>query len=204
METKSVNKKQSAEVDYDVIATTPSIFAFPRQVTHYQIFLDQPFTEPWLLRNEITALLAMQEDDTVDFIINSVGGNVAAARALLECIKSTQAHTRAILVGHCSSAATFIALACDEIVVTDAAEFMIHTASFGIEGSTALVKTHSDFVISQVHKLLDETYTGLLTAKELEQVRNGTEFYFDAAELRIRLDNRAKYLAKKNKTTQGT
>lgn len=196
-----VKLKQSGDdgLEQELITTAPSIFAFAQPTTHYKIFLDQTITEPALYRNEITALLTMQEGDSVDLLINCKGGNVAAARAVLECLKSTPATTRAIIMGYCYSAATFLALACDEIIVTDAAEFMIHTASFGTEGTTALVKSHSDFVIKQVHKLLDETYEGLLTQKEIDAVKNGTEFWFSAEELRVRLENRAKYLAKKNK-----
>lgn len=197
-----VKKPVAEDGDDTLLETSPTIRVNQVAVSDITIFIDKPIRDPSLYRDEQMVLLAAQPHDQVNIIINSPGGNLATALALIECLKSTQAQTKAIVIGRCYSAATFIAMSCDEIQVTDSAEFMIHTASFGIEGSTAMVKSHTDFTIKQVHRILDEVYKGFLTDKELEAVRNGSELWFDATETRARLVKRAKYLAKLDRKAQ--
>lgn len=190
-----MNKNPAATDGDDMIVDiTPTIRVTQEPVSNITIFIDKPIGDPSLYRNEQMVLLSAGPSDQVNLIINSPGGNLATALAMIECLKSTQASTKAIIVGRCYSAATFIAMSCDDIVVTDSAEFMIHTASFGIEGSTAMVKSHTDFTIKQVHRILDEVYKGFLNEKELEAVRSGSELWFDSEETRERLVKRMKYI----------
>jgi len=46
-------------------------------------------------------------------------------------------------------------------------------------------------------KLARQTYEGFLTEPEMQQMLSGTEFFFDADQLRTRLESRMKYLEDK-------
>lgn len=63
---------------------------------------------------------------TIHLRINSPGGDVFAARAIEQAIRDSDKTIICHLDGICASAATFIAIACDEVVMSPGALFMIH------------------------------------------------------------------------------
>ena len=65
---------------------------------------------------------------TLTIHINSPGGDVFEGRAIMAAIQSFQGKTVAKIDSLCASAATSIALACDEVEMADGAFFMIHCA----------------------------------------------------------------------------
>lgn len=164
-----------------------------RQSTEYTIFLDDEITEPSNYRDEIFSIINSSEFDEISIILNTVGGSLSTALAFKEVLQLCPATSTAVLIGECSSAGTIIALACNNVAVLDSATFMIHTAKFGSGGTTNNVKDHVDFTHAQINKLIDSTYVGFLSKAEIEQVKLGKEFWFNADEIRERLQNRAKY-----------
>lgn len=163
------------------------------------IILDEELTKPSDYRDEVwTIMNAGEEDDTI-ILCNSMGGSLSTALMFREALLMSASPSTAIIAHECSSAATIIALSCDNVGVLDSAEFMIHTAKFGSGGNTNNVKDHVDFTHKQIHKLIDDVYTGFLTKDEIEKVKLGKEFWFDADETRIRLNNRAKFIEAKHK-----
>jgi ATP-dependent protease ClpP protease subunit len=137
------------------------------------------------------------ENDQVNLLINSSGGYLSTAIAIIEGIKASDAMVRAIIVGECHSAASMIALNCHEIVVTDSAHMMTHTASYGTGGMTQNVKSHSDFSTGFINKIIDSTYSGFMQNDEIIELKKGVEFWFDADQIRTRLESRLEYLKKK-------
>jgi ATP-dependent protease ClpP protease subunit len=170
-----------------------------RSVRHHDVFIDSEVTEPANYRELISLLFNATEGDTFHFFINSNGGNLDSALAIIEGLKNTQGHVIAFIIGACHSAASFIAMYCHEVAVLDNAYSMIHTASFGSAGMTGNVKSHTDFTVRQVEKLLNETYEGFLSKDELTKVKSGVELWFDADEIRHRMENRTKFLQAKLK-----
>lgn len=65
---------------------------------------------------------------TVNLRINSPGGDVFAAQAIVAAIRDTGAKVVAYIDGVAASAATVIASAADEVVMSDGAMYMIHCA----------------------------------------------------------------------------
>ncbi|RAR51677.1 ATP-dependent protease ClpP protease subunit [Paraburkholderia unamae] len=65
---------------------------------------------------------------TVNLRINSPGGDVFAAQAIVAAIRDTGAKVVAHIDGVAASAATVIASAADEVVMSDGAMYMIHCA----------------------------------------------------------------------------
>lgn len=66
--------------------------------------------------------------DTIHLRINSPGGDVFDARAISTALKNHKAHVVAHIDGQACSAATYIALAADDVVMADGGFFMIHNA----------------------------------------------------------------------------
>jgi ATP-dependent protease ClpP protease subunit len=131
--------------------------------------------------------------DTFNLVINSGGGSAASCGAIVEAIQGTEATVRAVLLGDCHSAASIIALNCDEVIVSDSATMLVHTASFGTAGNTHLVKSYVDFSAKVINKLLDKTYSGFLTPEEMDGVKKGQEVWLDSEEIGKRLENRFNY-----------
>jgi len=63
---------------------------------------------------------------TIHLRINSPGGDVFDARAIQTALKAHKANVIAHIDGLCASAATYVALAANEIIMSDGAFFMIH------------------------------------------------------------------------------
>lgn len=163
---------------------------------HHNVFLDCEIGEPAEYRELITILFEANQGDTVQLYINSDGGHLDSALAIIEGLKNTEAHVAAIIMGACHSAASFIAMYCHEVVVLDSAHTMIHTATFGSVGMTGNVKSHTDFTVRRVEKLINETYRGFLSEDEIVKVKSGMELWFDSEEIRTRMSKRAAYLEK--------
>lgn len=163
---------------------------------HHDVFIDTDIGDPQQYRELISILFNASEYDTVSMFINSGGGSLDAALAIIEGVKNTQATVTAFIVGACHSAASFISMYCHQVIVLDSAYSMVHTATFGSVGMTGNVKAHTDFTVRQVEKLLNETYDGFLTAEELARVKSGVELWFSAEEIRERMVSRVKHLEK--------
>lgn len=170
------------------INTTPQI------VNHYDVFIDSEITGPENYRELIGLLFNANDGDSINIFINSEGGHLDTAIAIIEGLKNTQANVVAVLIGACHSAASFISMYCHEVAVLDNAYSMVHTATFGSVGFTGNVKAHTDFTVRMVEKLINDTYEGFLTKDELTKVKSGVEMWFDAEEIKTRMKNRIKYL----------
>lgn len=103
-----------------------------------QVYLYDPI-DSWFgvtakdFAREWTAL----EADHVDLYINSPGGDVFDATAILNLIRRSDAHVVAHIDGVAASAASFIAMGADEVVMGRNSELMIHDASTIAWGNAA-------------------------------------------------------------------
>lgn len=75
--------------------------------------------------------------DTIHLRINSPGGDVFGARAIVAALRGSGAKVIAHIDGLAASAATFIAANCDAVHMADGAFFMIHQASTFTWGNSA-------------------------------------------------------------------
>ena len=156
----------------------------------HEVFLDDTIEEPSKYRELISLLVNASPNDKIHLFINSNGGHLDTAGAILSGILSSQAEVTAFLMGACHSAASLISMYCHAVHVYDTAYMMIHTASFGSSGNTPTVKAHTDFTIKQCEKLMKDAYEGFLTAEEIKKVLNGIEIWFNAEEIKPRLKKR--------------
>lgn len=93
------------------------------------------------------ALDNVEEDITrIELRINSGGGAVWDGLAILNTLRSTKAPVTAIVDGVAASAASFIAVACDEVVMMPNSRMMIHDALGLCIGQAADMREYADFL----------------------------------------------------------
>lgn len=93
----------------------------------------------------ITAL-AGQQDKTVHLHINSPGGDVFEARAMSAAVVAHPGKVVAHIDGICASAATYLALACSEVRMTDGGLFMVHNSWTFAYGNKTELRTTADLL----------------------------------------------------------
>lgn len=170
------------------------ISVIDKNARHFDVFLDGDIEEPSEYRELLSILFNACEEDSINLFINSNGGHLDTALAVVEGLKNTSAHVVAVLIGACHSAASIISMYCHEVAVLDSAYSLIHTANYGTAGNTGNVKAHTEFTTRQVEKLLNDTYDGFLTKDELARVKSGVELWFSADDIKERMIKRVKHL----------
>ena len=169
------------------------------QIHTHLVFIDDDIVQPSNYRDVIQCLATCGENDNVQILINSSGGRTDSIWEIIEAMRGCEANVCVTVIGAAYSAASMLACMAPECVIADSAEFMLHTAHYGSVGTVPNVKSQTDFATRQLNKLLDICYTGFLTPKEMEELKNGREFWFDAQEARDRIERRHQYLIKEAK-----
>ena len=162
----------------------------------YTINLDRDITDPEDFREEILVIRNSGEGDVVHILISSGGGQVETMKTILSAISQTKAHVITEITGDIASAATFIFLAGDEYLVSDDANMMCHSVSFGSGGKANDVKRHVDFTHDMGRRLVYKYYEGFFSEDEMEELLRGEEFWLTASEIMERLSVRNKTLEK--------
>lgn len=105
----------------------------------------------------LTELTALGELDMIDLRINSPGGNVFDGIAIHNALKNNSAKVVATVDGIAASAASFIAMAADEIVMPSNSFMLIHGASgFAWGNAEQMRKTAED--LERINLSLTATY----------------------------------------------
>ena len=175
------------------------IRSIQQQLNSHLIFIDDDIGDPAMYRDVIHCLATCNENDGVNFLINSNGGRTDSIWQIIEAMKGCRGEVAATVIGSAYSAASMLACMAPECYVADSAEFMLHTAHYGSIGTVPNVKGQTDFATKQINKLLDICYSGFLTPKEMDELKNGREFWFDAEEAKERMLKRKIHLLKEAK-----
>jgi ATP-dependent Clp protease protease subunit len=119
---------------------------------------------------------------TINLRINSPGGSVFAARAIEQALRDHPAKVIAHVDGLAASAATFIAMAADEVVMAKGALFMVHKAwGMAMGNSTDMMETAA--LLEKIDGTLVDTYAER-TGQKPEQIAEwlAAETWFTADE----------------------
>ena len=148
-------------------------------------------------------LVESGEHDTITMFIGSYGGRLDGLNILLEGIRMTDAHVRAVILSDCHSAASILALSAHEVIVCDAAEMLVHQCRFGIAPTKVIdVVAQAAHTQKTTEKLTRSVYEGFLTSDEIEEVLKGRELWLDADQIRERLERKSEYLEAKFQAEQ--
>jgi len=151
--------------------------------TVHRVHLTRPIIDPHNYTDVIELLNNASTDDTVQLIINTPGGQIRSAVAIINAIYSCKATVIGHLSGEVASAGTIIAMACDDLVVNDYLEFLIHTYSGWVDGKGYEILGQAEFNQKNITKLMDKVYNGFLNIDELDKLHNGKTYIFDTDEV---------------------
>ena len=116
----------------------------------------------------VAAIAGCGDAKTLNIHINSPGGDVFESRAIMSAIRAFPGNTIAHIDGVCASAATSIALACGEVVMSDGGFFMIHNASGMAWGDKTAMRDTAD-LLEKVEGVIVADYTSK-TGKDAAEV----------------------------------
>ncbi len=91
-------------------------------------------------------LKALGSVSALDIRINSEGGSVTDAEAIYTHLVEHKARKTGHVDGLAASAASFIMMACDEILIAESGFIMIHEARMGCWGTSADLKRYADLL----------------------------------------------------------
>lgn len=130
----------------------------------------------------VKAVYAVDPSHTINLRVNSPGGSVFAARSMEQALRSHKGKVVVHIDGLAASAATFIAMAGDEIVMSKGAMFMIHKAWTGMWGNAEDLRKEAD-LLDKIDGTLAETYADK-TGKDIAAITEwmAAETWFTAQE----------------------
>lgn len=113
----------------NALAEGPSSIRCEATATDAHVYINDVIDNYWgaSAASLITAM-AGHSDKTIHMHINSPGGDVFEARAMSAAIVAHPGKVVAHIDGICASAATYLALACSEVRMTDGGLFMVHNS----------------------------------------------------------------------------
>lgn len=95
--------------------------------------------------------------DEINVRINSGGGDVFEATAIYNIFRQHEAYVRFLVEGVAASAATFVPMSGDEVVMCDNAYWMIHAASMGVWGNAEDLRNALE-LLDRADQLIRLTY----------------------------------------------
>lgn len=130
----------------------------------------------------VKAVYGVDKDATINLHINCPGGSVFAARAMEQALRMHKGRVVVYIDGLAASAATFIAMAGDEVVMAKGAMFMIHKAWTGMWGNSDDLRKEAD-LLDKIDGTLADTYAEK-TGKEVAEISAwmAAETWFTAQE----------------------
>ena len=130
----------------------------------------------------VKAVYAVDPTHTINLRVNSPGGSVFAARAMEQALRAHKGKVVVHIDGLAASAATFVSMAGDEIVMAKGAMFMIHKAWTGMWGNAEDLRKEAD-LLDKIDGTLAETYAEK-TGKDVAAISEwmAAETWFTAQE----------------------
>lgn len=130
----------------------------------------------------VKAVYAVDPSHTINLRVNSPGGSVFAARAMEQALRAHKGKVVVHIDGLAASAATFVSMAGDEIVMSKGAMFMIHKAWTGMWGNAEVLRKEAD-LLDKIDGTLAETYADK-TGKDIAAITEwmAAETWFTAQE----------------------
>lgn len=154
----------------------------------YTVYLDEEVDSAEKYRLVSEVLRQANKEDTIIFIINTIGGYVSTFIQLYSFMINTKAKTIAE-VYEASSVGSMIMFACDEINIQPFGIVMIHDFSAGVEGKMKEMQSRVKSGEDHRNEIFDTIYKYFLTKEEISDIKKGVDFYFGTEESKKRLEN---------------
>lgn len=181
---------------------TPKMFRKTFTVNSFDYYIDDDVGPVDGYRDLIHTLHSASATDSIRVWVDTNGGHLDTALAIMDAFENTEADVTVIVTGRAYSAGSLIALAgmkFGQLVLGNRARFMIHSGSFGSGGNESEVEEHVKATLELIRNIKKEFYTGFLTDEEMKLLDIGKNYYFDAKEAGKRIKQRLAYLEDKQK-----
>lgn len=155
-------------------------------MTH-RLHLKGPVTDPEDYVEWVETIRDAGEHDTIEFHINSPGGNVYSAIELIHAFADTKAHIHVVLSGIVASAGTILMTVGDSFEISPYTTFMFHNYSGGTIGKGNEMAIKMDYEREWSKMFMHDIYEGLLTTEEIDQMLDGRDFWLSAEDVGDRL-----------------
>ena len=180
-----MKRKMDNDGVFDLLQPSEQLEYSLSSIVHnkYEFNLDEDIKEPSYYRNLIEVLNNATEQDLVVLNINSGGGHLDSAISIIDALRNTRANTLAWISGSCYSAASLIALNCQNLEVGEFATFMAHNSQYGLGGYTTDIKDRAVFEHKMISKIMHSVYKHFLSVDEVEAVLSNKTIWMDADEI---------------------
>lgn len=179
--------KKTLCFDEDLILADNSLEIFTTNIgTEYDVFLND-IREPEYYGNLFYILKTAKEEDTINLVLNTHGGNADTVVQLRTRIRECKGIVVGSAEGFIASAGPMIFLACNAWNVGPNISFMAHNYSGGVAGKGGEIASQVDFEKLWSRELMYDCYKGFLTDKEIEEMLAGKDFWMGSKEVSDRL-----------------
>ncbi len=128
------------------------------------------WTETGVTAKRISAALRSLNGADVVVNINSPGGDVFEGLTIYNLLREYEGHVTVRVLGLAASAASFIAMAADEIQIARAGFFMIHNAWTGVWGNRNDRRETADF-LEQIDETIADIYS-IRTGLSIDELKD--------------------------------
>lgn len=158
--------------------------------SNYIVNLDFELRKSNHFRGLYDILQNSNELDSILLRVNNDGGFTDILIQLCYYLLNTPAKTVAE-VHSVASSASFVCLACDELIVNPFSTMMFHSSFFtSLSGNVDEVFQNNENEKNRLKLLLDELCTGFLTEEEKSLILSGKTYFFNADQIEARNKNR--------------
>ena len=127
------------------------------------------------------------EEDVIIFYFNSPGGSVQTLNLFINALRRCKSKTVVARVNYAASAAALLALFCDNIEFNTNSTLMLHTYSSLMHGKSQEIESEMIHNKHEYEKLISFICSKILSEKDIEELFNGKDFYFNGEEAIKRL-----------------
>ena len=166
------------------------MFNKPIVINSVDAYLDDDIQDGSYYRELLHYMRNMEEGDELRLWIDTDGGILDGATAIIDAMKTCQGDITCIVTGKAYSAGSLIALSAPNLLIGESATFMCHSHSYGLKGKHSDIESNFAFHKRVIEKMLRDGYKWFLTDAEIEQMLQGKDFWFDTEETKARLENR--------------
>lgn len=167
------------------------------KLTKVRFRLNKEIYDPEFYSQLLERIEHLSQNDCVEVVIDTVGGNLDGCIAICDALQSTEAQVTGILVNKAFSAGACIALCCSNLEVRPNARMMLHSYSGGFAGKDHEIDLDYNFNKTFIRKFFANCCEGFLTEEELQQMYDGKDWWFNAEDIIERLKKRQDYFQEK-------
>ena len=173
----------------DKLAAYPSqIIQRTTYINEYDLYLHGEIGDPDGMMEHYNLYRQATENDIIRLWIISPGGSSATASQYFQHMRECKATILGIPGHENASAATAIAMHCDNLQIGPFTTFMIHGVSYGYYGTANRMALESDALLKFNKKFMELVYDNFLSPTEIQHCLEGNDLLFDADEIQERWD----------------